>query len=85
MPKKRSKDQITALILRLCLGDGANKTQIVYQTNLQFKMMIWYLDLLLEKGLLDAVPGKHMNIIYKTTKKGERFLESLDEVEEICS
>jgi predicted transcriptional regulator len=85
MPKKRSKDQITAQILRLCLGDGANKTQIVYRANLLFKTMIWYLDLLLENGLLDAIPGEHMNIIYKTTEKGERFLESLDEVEEICS
>jgi predicted transcriptional regulator len=37
MPAKRSKDQIVLEILRECLEDGASKTRIVYQVNLNFK------------------------------------------------
>jgi predicted transcriptional regulator len=83
MQEKRSRDQITAQILRLCLEDGASKTRIVYQGNLNFKTVKGYLDLLLEKGLLEAIPGEH--IMYRTTEKGERALESHRAIEAIYS
>lgn len=82
MPTKRSKDQIIAEILTLC-KDGANKTRIVYQVNLNFDTANPRLDLLQKKGLLEAVHAGRT--IYKTTPAGERILESLRVVEEIYS
>jgi predicted transcriptional regulator len=83
MTRKRSKDQIISEILSLCQEDGANKTRIVYQVGLNFRTVNGYLDLLLEKGLLEAIPGEH--IIYKTIEKGEGALESHKAVEAIYS
>jgi predicted transcriptional regulator len=83
MQEKRSRDQIKAQILALCQEDCASKTRIVYQVNLNFKSVRGYLDLLLEKGLLEAIPGEH--IMYKTTEKGEGALESHKAIEAIYS
>jgi predicted transcriptional regulator len=83
MLQKRNKDQIKSQILALCQEDGANKTRIVYQVGLNFKTVKGYLDLLLEKGLLEAIPGEH--IMYKTTEKGEGALESHKAIEAIYS
>lgn len=59
MQEKRSRDQIKAQILALC-QEGTSKTRIVYQVNLNFKTVNEYLDLLLEKGLLEAIPGERV-------------------------
>ena len=83
MPEKRNRDQIRAQILSLCQEDGANKTRVVYLVGLNFKTVKDHLDLLIEKGLIEVVPGKHP--IYKTTEKGERALESHKAVEAIYS
>lgn len=83
MQGKRNIDQINAQILALCQGDGVSKTKIVYQVNLNFKTAKGYLDLLLEKGLLEAIPGEH--IMYKTTEKGELALEHHKAIEAIYS
>jgi len=82
MQEKRRKDQIIAQILVLC-REGASKTMIVYQVNLNFSTVMRYLDLLLKKDLLEVVSGNP--IIYKTTAKGEVALESLKAVEAIFS
>ena len=83
MQKKRNRDQIKAQILSLCQGDGAIKTRIVYLVGLNFKTANGHLNLLLERGLLEAIPGE--NIIYKTTEKGERALEIHRALEAIYS
>jgi predicted transcriptional regulator len=83
MTQKRSRDQIIARILAFCQEDNANKTRIVYRVGLNFRTVEPYLDLLLEKGLLEAIPGKP--IMYKTTEKGEGALESHRVVEAIYS
>jgi len=80
---KRSKDQILSQILILC-RDSSNKTRIVYQVNLNFKSVNAYLDSLLEKGLLEAIPGDR-NPAYRTTPAGEVALEILQKAEEITS
>ena len=82
MSQKRSKDQIIAQILTTC-KDGAGKTRIVYQVNLNFHTVNPYLDLLQEKGLLDVIQGDRP--IYKTTEKGEGALESHKAVAAIYS
>jgi predicted transcriptional regulator len=82
MPQKRSRDQIIAKILDTCM-DGANKTKIVYQANLNFRTINPPLDLLLEKGLLEAIQGER--VVYRTTQAGERAMETLREARAIYS
>jgi len=72
---KRSKDQLIAQILELCLQSGVAKTKIIYQVNMNFNTVSPYLDLLISKGLIEATPTKHP--IFKTTPKGKRALVSL--------
>ncbi|MFZ3149728.1 MAG: winged helix-turn-helix domain-containing protein [Methanothrix sp.] len=83
MSSRRSKGQIITQILSLCQEDGASKTRIVYQVNLNFNTASLHLDLLQKKELLEASLGNRP--IYKTTPKGEQALKSLKKVEAIYS
>ena len=82
MPR-RSKNQIFAKILSICRGDGASKTKIVYQANLNFSKAGGYLDFLIRKGFLEV--SSDILTIYRTTEKGETALESLKAAEKIYS
>lgn len=56
---RRDKLKIILDILDIC-NDGANKTKIVYQANLNFKMANIYLDIMTNEGLLNhAVLGNY--------------------------
>jgi len=78
---RRSKGQIIAQILEICLMPGVVKTNVICRSNLNFKTATPYLDLLIRRGLLDAVPGKPT--IYKTTPKGRKGLKALRAIEKI--
>jgi len=80
MPR-RSRDQIIAQILEVCLQSDALKTRIVYQANLNFNTIIPYLDLLTRKGLLEASPGTYTT--YKTTPEGKKTLKKLRAIKKI--
>ncbi len=54
---------------------GANKTKIVYKTNLNFKLADKYLDLLQKRGLVENKLDK-----YITTEKGKILLERAREI-----
>ena len=69
---KRSRDTIVSQILEIC-RDGASKTKIVYQGNLNFRTVNPYLDLLTGKGMIITNDGKPK--IYKTTTHGLKMLE----------
>ncbi len=69
---KRSKDVIISQILDICT-DGASKTRIVYQANLNFRTVNPYIDLLTKNGLLEISRGA--SITYKTTQKGIKMLK----------
>ncbi len=58
--------------------DGAIKTHVVYQSNLNFKTVEPYLDLLVKNNLLEVQHGKKK--LYETTKKGENLLKAMDSV-----
>lgn len=73
MPSRRSKAQIMSDILEICI-DGANKTKIVYNANLNFKMLNSYLDTLTKKGLLHVRNDRSNE--YVTTEEGLRMLET---------
>ena len=82
MAQKRSKDQIIAKILDTCM-DGANKTKIVYQANLNFRTVNRPLGLLLKKGLIEATQGDRP--IYRTTQAGTHAMDTLRRAEKIYS
>jgi len=83
MSLKRSRGQIIAQILALCQEEGAIKTRVVYQVNLNFGTVNTYLNQLQKKELLEAVHGN--NILYKTTPAGEKALKTLLDAEAIYS
>ncbi len=74
---KRSKQEIFSKILEICLN-GASKTRIVYQANLNFRTVNPYLDTLIKNNLLEASQENH--ILYKTTKEGANMQETISRV-----
>lgn len=77
---RRSKERIVADIIRSTNGMGATKTQIVYRSNLNFKLAQRYLEHLVEGGYLRAERrGRHT--VYFATEKGEAFLRRMAEIE----
>ena len=68
---RRNDLDICADILQVAKA-GAKKTQIVYQANLNFKIVKGYLQRLISNGMLDPSPeGK----LFVTTSLGADFLE----------
>jgi predicted transcriptional regulator len=80
MGQKRFKDQILGKILQVC-GGGANKTQIVYSSNLNFTTVVPYLDLLIKNGLVEIIGGETTR--YRTTSKGTKALRYFLEIEKL--
>ncbi len=66
---RRNQIDIIIEILEVARAD-ANKTNIVYRTNLNFKLAEKYLNLLQKNGLMDNRSDK-----YKITEKGKSYLE----------
>lgn len=79
---KRSREEILAQILNTC-QEGASKTRVVYQVNLNFKTVNFYLETLIGNNLLEVRTGK--NVLYETTQKGANLLESINRVSENLS
>ena len=74
---KRSRNEIISQILEIC-KNGANKTKIVYQANLNFSTVNPYIDLLIKNDLIEINDGRA--ILYDTTPKGIRLLESIKQI-----
>jgi predicted transcriptional regulator len=74
---KRSRDVIITQILGIC-SNGANKTRIVYQANLNFKTVNPYIELLTKNGMINIKAGQ--NKVYETTDKGTKLLESFEAI-----
>jgi len=74
---KRSKHVIISRILDIC-QNGANKTKIVYQANLNFRTADPYLQLLIKNDLIVSSQGPH--VVYKTTEKGMNLMKAIDQV-----
>ena len=77
---KRNREEIISQILHVC-RNGAIKTRVVYQANLNFKTVEPYLDLLVKNNLLEVQQGEKR--MYETTQKGETLLEALHQVSEL--
>jgi predicted transcriptional regulator len=79
---KRSKQEIIAQILEVCL-ESASKTRIVYQVNLNFRTVNPYLEILMKNNLIEI--GKGEQTLYSTTQKGTDLLETIKKVNESLS
>lgn len=77
MVMKRSKQEIIAQILEICL-DSSSKTKIVYQANLNFRTINPYLDILMKNGLLEV--SEVEQTLYRTTPKGRDLLDIIKKV-----
>jgi len=76
--KRRDKLDIIAEILAIA-KDGLLKTQIMYRANLSFAQLNEYLDFLNEINLLE-VEKENRKKVYRTTEKGERYLQKYDDI-----
>ncbi len=75
---RRSSIDIDADILRIA-KDGARKTQIVYQGNLNFQLIKRYLPRLIEQGYMDPpIENSKGEKIYRTAPRGAEFLRRYD-------
>lgn len=75
---KRSRQEIFSQILEICIN-GASKTKIVYQANLNFKTVNPYLNTLIKNDLIKINEGRAIN--YETTPKGIRLLEDIKRIQ----
>jgi predicted transcriptional regulator len=75
---KRNKDEIISEILSICIN-GAGKTRIVYQANLNFKTIEPYLQLLIKNNLVEVRQDKH--VLYETTEKGTALLRAINQIQ----
>ena len=69
---------IISQILDICIN-GASKTRIVYQANLNFRTINPYIELLTKNGLINV--KKEQTIIYKTTPKGLDLLDNFKQIQ----
>ncbi len=81
MATKRNQNLITAQILDIC-ADGASKTRVIYQANLNSTIGTQYLNNLTKNELIQALPDGS-RFIYKTTPKGQELKERLGEYQTV--
>ena len=77
--EKRSRDVIISKILDICT-EGAHKTKIVYQANLNFRTVNPYIDLLTKNGLIDSKTDSKI-VVYETTAKGLKILDNFKQIQ----
>ena len=75
---RRTPYHILYDILNLCMNPVL-KTRIVYQCNLNFKIIQKYLSLLIEKEYLNVIEQRTRNQ-YVTTQKGLDFMTMLNPI-----
>ena len=79
MGKHRSRLRIVANILEVITNNkGAKKTQIMYQAYLSYKLLVQYLNDMIEAGLVSCDEES----CYRLKAKGEVFLSKFSEYDE---
>jgi predicted transcriptional regulator len=76
---KRSRDIIISKILDICI-EGAHKTKIVYQANLNFRTVNPYLELLTKNGMINAQKESNQ-VVYETTTRGLALLDNYKQIQ----
>ena len=81
MGKHRTRLKILANILSVVSeNQGVKKTQIMYQAYLSYKLLVQYLNDMIEAGLVQC---GHENC-YVLTQKGKKFLAKFFEYDRFC-
>jgi predicted transcriptional regulator len=65
--------------------EGACKTRLMYNVNMNLASFNRYLRELTGEGLIAKVNGSHGEITYRTTERGRSLLELLKKAEEFIS
>ena len=76
---KRSRDIIISKILDICTN-GAHKTKIVYQANLNFRTVNPYLELLIKNGMINAQEERNL-VVYETTIRGLALFDNYKQIQ----
>ena len=74
---KRSEIEILAQMLNSA-KNKVKKTNLLYSTNISYSNFIKYFNFLLEKEFIEEKDGNPSGKIYKTTEKGENFLDCIN-------
>ena len=74
---RRNRHMIISEILDVC-RTGACKTRIVYQANLNFRIVNDYIDLLVKNNLITVKQGTDLS--YETTEKGIILLDNFKQI-----
>ena len=77
--KYREHVDIVKAILEITRS-GASKTQIMYKAFLSYTLLVNYLQILQDKGL---VKYNKKTLRYKLTKKGDQFIEYYKKIAEL--
>ena len=72
---RRARLEIIANILDVCRGSGAKKTHLMYRCNMSFVQIKAYLNLILKAKLI-RVQNDGVNVYFRISGKGRRFLKS---------
>jgi predicted transcriptional regulator len=77
--KKRSDEIIIAQILYIC-EEGALKTRVIYQANLNSSTVNRYLDWLIDKGMI-IKSTKGSRAVFKTTYRGYELKDKINRLQ----
>jgi len=79
-PRKgyRSRLEIIRDILLVLVEEGSKKTHIMYGANLSYKLLLRYLEHILDAGLAKCTGNSY----YTITEKGKKFLKLYQKYEE---
>jgi predicted transcriptional regulator len=59
--------------------NGASKTRVVYQANLNFRTVNPYMDLLIKNDLIKIQQGR--TVLYETTERGVNLLNNFKQIQ----
>ncbi len=82
--RKRSDIDIMANILSAA-NNGTKKTHIMYRCNLSHRQLQVYLQLLLEMGFLTSHSKELTKPSFRTTSKGQKFLDAYRTLKSLMS
>lgn len=85
--KRRDRHDIMAEIL-MTAKDGRIKTHIMYKAKLSYAQINEYIPALVQSGFLENTTIKkrrYQKKVYKTTQKGQRFLENFETINKLWS
>jgi len=81
--EKKRRDRLFIIAEMLTIAkDGCLKTQIMYRANLSFAQLNEYLSFLSKMDLIKLQNENNKNI-YRTTAKGDRYLEKYKDIADI--